>query len=216
MAVTKIQGLADTPAGLVPVTVAFVGAQSSAMGQRLRVDVDQSNQLASGIPTFNREFLTTSQPTLTSGVVRYAFFTPHRDELVAAVRMMSGSTAAAATPTLVRFGLYTVNSVGDGTLVASTVSNTAIFAAANTVYRQALSAAYQILQGQRYAFAALVVTAATAPNVPGCNLGTSGAEVGEPPMVCAAMGAQADLPATFTAASLAPGNVNRIYAVLTP
>lgn len=151
---------------------------------------------------------------MTSQLLRLAFHTAKKTETITQVRVMTGTTAAGATPSLVRIGVYTVDTAGDLTLVASTANDTALLAGANTVYTKALSASFTKSAGQRYAFGLLVVTAAAAPTIVGALIPGS-TEGGVAPRLNANVAAQADLPATVAAGSLA-GTTGIIYGVVVP
>lgn len=173
------------------------------------------NALETGEATIPR-FLASASLTTASGSMRLTYFTATKTETVTSIRLGTTGTAAGATPTLVRFGLYSVAANGDLTLVASTVNDTTIFAAANTWYTKAVSTPYAKTKGQRYAVACLVVTAAAAPLlVSAPNMGGSSAESALAPRIGAALNSQTDLPASVTSASLAT-SAQMFYAAVTP
>lgn len=149
--------------------------------------------------------------------LRLAFFTCRKGLLTTQVRLLSGGTAAAATPTLCRIGLYRIapdaNNVLTGTLVASTANDTALFAASGTTYTKSWSAPYQMQAGQRYALAVLVVTAVAAPTLVGRTM-LSTDEASLPPRLSGVLAAQADLPATFTDSALAVSGSTPYAAIL--
>lgn len=157
--------------------------------------------LSSGEAVYNR-MLANNTMSMTNQVLRLAFFTARKTETITSLRMFTTATPAGATPTLVRLGVYSVDGAGNLNLVASTVNDTSLFAAASTTYTKALSAFWNKIAGQRYAIAALVVTAATAPTVGGI-IGGSASEYGLAPRLCSAITAVSDLPASIVAASLA-------------
>ena|GEM_PF-6747973 len=166
-----------------------------------------------GIATIPREQVTASgSTTMTSQVLRLTYFVPDEDVLASQVRVITGTTAAAATPTLIRFGLYSESSTGDLTLVASTANDTTLWAITNTRYTKPLSASYRLLRGQRYAFGALVVTSATAPTVPSRATSLVANEWAEAPIQHAQVSGQSDLPSTITAGTLV-NSVSSVYAV---
>jgi hypothetical protein len=169
-----------------------------------------------GEEVFPRELLVpaASMPSMATGVLRLTFFTSRKSFLSSTVHMSTGSTAAGATPTLVRWGLYAVDASGNGTLVASLANDTTIFATANAGYDRSWSVPIQMAQGKFYAFAALVVTAAAAPTVQGAMIG-NGTEALQPPIMSASISALSDLPGTFAFGSLV-GSQNRIYANIRP
>lgn len=81
---------------------------------------------------------------------------------------MSSGTAAGATPSLVKFGVYSVNEItGELTLVASTANTTSTFSAANTTYEVDLSSTWNKVAGTMYAYAVLIVTGTTLPTIIG-------------------------------------------------
>lgn len=164
---------------------------------------NNSHTLAAGESTFPRNMIGTNGNTQTSGVLSLTFFTAAKTETIGSLRFISGA-AAAATPTLLRAGIYSVDSADELTLVASTPSDTALLAVANTVYTKALSASWSKVAYQRYAFGFIVVTAATAPSLVGITNGVTaaGPELLEHPVVIARRTAQTDLPASITYASL--------------
>lgn len=165
-----------------------------------------------------RDDATSASVTLTSQQLRLTYFTARKTETITQVRLLAGVTAAAATPTLIRAGIYSVNpSTGDLALLAATASDTAIFAAANTRYTRSLTSSLAKVAGTRYALGMLVVSAAAMPTLIG-KLTVAGAlplESAELPRICALLSGQADLPSTVTDASLT-STASTQYAVLLP
>jgi hypothetical protein len=135
---------------------------------------------------------------MTSGRLCLDFFTADKSFTASKVRARSRGTAA-ATITLIRFGIYTVDGAGDGTLVASTTNDTSLFIATFTQYTKNLTATYDFVAGQRYAAGWLVV-ATTAP-VCYSPLPIQ-VNPGQPPRLYGDLSGLSDLPATFTDASL--------------
>jgi hypothetical protein len=172
------------------------------------------NRLTAGEGTLHRLFVSSGGITMTSGVLRLTYFTARKTETTTALRLVSGTQAAAATPTLVRAGIWSVAGNGDLTLVASIPSDTSLLAAANTVYTRSLTASLAKVAGRRYAYGLLVVTAATAPFVYGASSFIAG-EMGQSPKIGGTITAQTDLPATLTAAAVADSGGLQ-YAVLVP
>jgi hypothetical protein len=140
--------------------------------------------------------------TMTSGLARFGFFTARRSFTVTSLRLVSGGTAAAATPSLVKFGLYSVSYAAGVettlTRIGLTASDTSTFAATATAYTKALATAVGIAEGTRYAIGALVVTAAAAPTVQGLV----GGPVQALPIYAAQIAAQADLGASYAVSAL--------------
>lgn len=143
--------------------------------------------------------------TLISGQVWFAGFTADKTELVSNITVGTRSTAAGATPTLCRMGVYSVDASDNLTLVASTVNDTTLFAATNTTYTRALSVPFTKQVGTRYATAILVVSGAAMPTLVGLQLAPTSfvnSFLKAAPARYTLVTGQTDLPATVTAASL--------------
>lgn len=177
---------------------------------------EESPHLTAGFTSYPRHFGITSNTAPTSQDLCLTFFTANKTEQVSAAAMICGTTNAGATPTLIRYGLYLENpSTKDIDLVASTASDTALFAVANTRYSKALSAAYTLTAGSRYAFGLLVVSAAAMPTPMGSNaLGATtvaNTELNRSPRLCSKIASQADLPSSVTDANLTSGAARIAY-----
>lgn len=174
-----------------------------------------ADQLAVGQEVMSRsQIQTNAAPLVSSGSCRLSFFTATKSETSTQVRVYSGATAAGATPTLVRVGLYAVASDGAGTLVAATPNDTALLASTNTGYTKSWSTPYAVVSGQRYAMALLVVSGATVPTMAGSAL-IPASESAMSPRITGQISGQSDLPASFTDAGLT-GSSTRIYAAILP
>lgn len=177
-----------------------------------------NDSLALGDEVMPRTFgmMSSTTITMTSQLLRLTMFTARKTQTSTQVRVATGATAAGATPTIARIGLYlfgTVLGVDTWTLVASTANDTALFAAASTAYTKSWSTPYVERSGSRYALATLVVTGATAPTMSGM-IGVA-TEFGLAPRMCGSVAAQADLPATVVASTVAD-NAGRVYGVILP
>ena len=162
-------------------------------------------------------FTLTSSVTMTSQLLRVSFFRATKDEVITQVRTSTTGTAAGATPTICRFGIYDVDSAGTTyTLIASTTNDTSLFAGTNTRYTKSLTASFNKEAGKVYGCAILVVTAATAPTIaaPAAFVGSANEAV-EKPILYASLAAQADLPASLTAAGLSTAT-SAPYVALVP
>jgi len=181
------------------------------VGADLAFPRELSTSLAAGATTFPRYMGIQSGTAVTSGDLVLTYFTARKTETVSAIAMICGTTAAGATPSLVRYGLYLENPATlDVSLVASTVSDTALFVSSNTRYSKDLSSPYALVAGYRYAVGLLVVSATTMPSPmgPGAALGATtivNTELNRAPRICSRVGSQADLPATLTDAALTTG-----------
>jgi hypothetical protein len=171
--------------------------------------------ITSGETTVQRRYGAATAPgTFSSQQLRLTYFTARKSFTVANLVAETGTTAAGATPTLVRLGLYTVAGNGDITLVASTPNDTALFANTFTSYTKALSVAYPITAGTRYAVGVLVVSAATIPILLGVGMGSGMAATA--PRVAGQIASQADLPAGPVAAASITGSGLQHCVALTP
>lgn len=179
-------------------------------------DYFRANQLATGQETVPR-MLANQSATMTTQILRLSFFTARASMTVGSVRVFTTATAAGATPSVIRFGLYSVDTTDDSlvSLLASTANDTALLASQNTAYTKALSANYTISGGTRYCFASLVVTAATAPTI-ACALSMGQTEAALPPRLGGYVAAQSDLPAGPVAAGSITANNAHVYGVLVP
>lgn len=143
--------------------------------------------------------LAVSSNSLTSGSLRLGFFTARKTELVTSLRFACATTAAGATPTIIRYGLYTEAANGDATLVASTPNDTALLAVTSTGYTKALSTPYLKVAGVRYAVGIVVVTAAAVPNVSAATVPASESRIF--PQLGSSLTGQTDLPSSAPFAS---------------
>ena len=161
-----------------------------------------------GVETFNRFFANslTVGAGGASGTMRLSYFTPSATVTCSTVVACSGTTAAAATPTLIRFGFYTVAANGDITLVASTPNDTALFALTSTEYTKALSSAYTFIGGQRYAGAILVISGTTLPSFIGQAASLPISTIARGPRLNGFVTGQTDLPASVAAGSIGNGS----------
>lgn len=127
------------------------------------------------------------------------------------------TTAAVATPTLVRVGLYTVAANGDLSLTAAIANDTTIFNANNTAYTRALTATAALQQGAWYATGLLVVSAAALPLALGVSVagGVTFVPATLAPRLTGTLAAQADLPASIVAGTVASSNLAFWTAVTT-
>ena len=170
--------------------------------------------IVTGESTIPRLDATDGTISLTSGSMRLTYFTATKSETCNTVRVFTGGTAAGATPTLVRVGVYSVASDGSLTLVASTASSTSLFASAATVYARTLTASFDKIAGQRYALGILVVTAAAAPTTYGAAP-LIGSEMAITPRLAAVVSGLTDIPSTVATGGVTDSN-RVFYAVVLP
>ncbi len=137
---------------------------------------------------------------VTTNITYFSFFTATEALTVSNISFSSGSSPASGV-TLVRFGLYTFDGT-TATLVARTNNDSSRFTVANTVYTGALDStggfptSYNLVAGQRYAVA-VVVVASTTPQLASVAFGAaSTAIMALSPRVVGFASATSDLPAT--------------------
>jgi hypothetical protein len=137
---------------------------------------------------------------VTTNITYFSFFTATEALAVSNISFSSGASVASGV-TLVRFGLYTFDGT-TATLVARTNNDSSRFTVANTVYTGALDStggfptSYNLVAGQRYAVA-VVVVASTTPQLASVAFGAaSTAIMALSPRVVGFAGSTSDLPAT--------------------
>lgn len=175
-----------------------------------------ADRLTTGQEVFIRDAARDSL-TMSSGTLRLTYFTSRKTETVTQAKVYTANTAAGATPTLIRIGLYTEAGNGDLTLVASTPNDTSLLSGANAEYAKSFSASYGLVLGSRYAIGLIVVTAAAAPTVVGNTFGgiVNGAMPNRAPRLVSVFTGQTDLPSSITNANQA-ATFNRLYAEILP
>lgn len=202
---------ARTNLGLGGAAVLNVGTAVStvAAGDDTRI---ASHLLASGEETFSR-LTRTDSINLGSQVLQLTYFTARKTETTTQVRIIAGNTASSSL-TLARIGLYSIAANGDGTLVASTVSDTTLLNATTTPYTKSWAASYAKAAGQRYAVGVLPIGTG-AGSLIGISQTGFAAELALAPRIGGKLSGQSDLPSTFTDASLAT-IVGPYWAVVLP
>lgn len=152
---------------------------------------------------------------MTSGFNWVSAFRSPKTFICNKMYIVTGTVAAGATPTLVRFGLYSFDPVaGTGPLVASTPNDTSLLNATDTYFEKAVSSPYMLRKGNWYAASILVVTAAAAPNII-ASLGTTGVRRHHfrPPILSQLTSGHTDLPANLTNPGVA-GNFSPIIGII--
>lgn len=165
-----------------------------------------------GVANYPAQSLATTSTTTTgrlnlSGFIAGKSFT--------AANIIGYASAAGTSVTLFKYGLYTLDSSGNGTLVASTANQSTAANGFNGVRSYALSSSYAVTAGTAYALALLSV-GGNAPQY-ACNTTTAfnGAISGiAQPFLFAGLDSQTDLPSSFTYASLTPRGFG-FYQVIT-
>lgn len=140
--------------------------------------------------------------SLQNGTVRVVYFTALKTETVTQMGCSTGTTAAGATPTLIKFGLYSVASNGNLTRLARTASDTTMLATVSQAYAKSFTdGTAELIAGQRYALAYLLLSSVTAPTLVGV-LGLNSTEIAQSPRLAATVTGQTDLESSYAAGSL--------------
>jgi hypothetical protein len=172
------------------------------MGIEFTVPVIGDGNAITGLETTPRN-LTTYYPGTSTSVIFLAFCTARAAATVTKAVTLSGTTAAGATPTSCRVGVYEIDGSGGGTLVASTANTTSLWASTFTKYETALSSSLTLKAGQRYAMGIVIATGAALPTLYGTD--TVAGDVGSAyaPRTHAGLSpASGDLPASFVSGDL--------------
>lgn len=176
-----------------------------------------SSRLTVGESTLSRLAVASAAVPIVSGTMYLTYWTAKKTEQVANMRLVAGSTAAAATPTLVRAGVFSVAANDDLTLLGAIANDPSIFSASFGVYTRAVAAPFAKIAGQRYATGILLVTGVATPTLAGAGVNfTGGSEPTAAPRLTARVVSLADLPASVAAASLSTADFRFIYSVVTP
>lgn len=175
---------------------------NSREGEWLATPLD-TDELTVGECAYPRRLATSGSTSgIVSGSMRLVYFTARKDETVTQVSVSSGTTAAGATPTLIRIGVYEVAANGDLTLVASTPNDTTLLSATNITYTKALSASLFKKKGTRYAIGLLIMTAAALPTFLGTGMGNA-TLTAIPPRMLGTVASLSDLPSTVASGTVA-------------
>lgn len=160
-----------------------------------------TQEVTAGETIMPRHLMTTSA-TFTTQSLRLGYFTAQKTESINTVGLTTAGIAAGATPTLIRFGIYSIDGSGNGTLVASTPNDTTLLSVINTRYTKGLSAPWSKVTGQRYAIGILIVTAAATPSAMGWASTAGHVVFGIAPRITGLISGQADLPGSFLAGTV--------------
>lgn len=152
-------------------------------------------------------------PTLVSQKLQLSYWTAAKTETINQIGTFTASTAAGATPTYCAMGCYLVAANGNLTLLGACANDTTLFAATFTEYLRAVTTPFQKVQGQRYAFGILVVSAAAMPIIDGYSGTVLKASVA--PVLTSALISQSTLPASITAGSLS-STASACFGEVTP
>jgi hypothetical protein len=134
--------------------------------------------------------------SMTSGTVVLTSFVGDKSEPITKISASTWSTAAGATPTLCKMGVYSIAANGDATLVASCANDTTLFNGTFGWFQRNLTSTWNKVEGQRYAAATLVVSGATMPTMHGIS-NLQGTDIAFLPFLSMSRTGQTDLPASI-------------------
>lgn len=173
----------------------------------------ESDDVTVGQSTMKRREIVTTSLTIASQSLRLTYFVSKKSETVSSVSTCTGSTVAAATPTLCRLGLYEEAENGDLTLIAATENDVNLWNAANTIFNRSFSVPVDIVQGRRYAVGILIVTAVATPTMHGNGTATS-IVTAIPPKLAGQVSSQTDLPSSIANGSIANSGASTFVLIL--
>lgn len=151
--------------------------------------------------------------TPTSASVYWSFFSPPYS--FTASQISIATSAASATITAAKLGLYTVDANGAVTLVARTASDNTIFSTASSVATRSFSttggypATYALSAGSRYALAFFATASSSMPSVPAIGANSSAAWAS--PRIHGYMTSQSDLPTSVASNGYATSAHNFMF-----
>ena len=155
-----------------------------------------------GIDVYPRSSVVSATGVINNGEVRLSMFTPAADVTVTGITVVTGATAQVGA-SLVRMGLYSVNTTtNEITLIAQTANDVTICATNNTAHRRVfdtaggLPASVNLVAGTRYAVGLIVVGASTTPTLH--TTGSGAAMLALSPRMNGLLTGRTDLPATAT------------------
>lgn len=171
--------------------------------------------LSSGEEVISREVVSANTATV-SGRVQLTYFTARKSETTTQTKMYTGATAAGATPSLCRIGLYSIDGSGNGTLVAAVANDTTLFGSTNSGFTRSWSSSYSKVAGQMYALGIIVISAAAMPTLASiAGAANAAAMWSTDRRLTANINSQTDLPSSFVPGSLTTSGV-RFYGEILP
>lgn len=207
----------DITSGTVPIGQLPTGTSGStvALGNHTHIGLDPY-LLAAGVTTLPRHIAgsNTAVSLGASGTIRLVYFQAPRTETITQLAVVTGTTGAGATPTLVRWGVYSVAGNGDLTLAGAIANDTTALAVASTRYLRSLTSSYGSVAGNWYAFGIMVVTGAALPTLAGISLNAATAQASASPRISGQLAGQTDLPSSILAGNVAASNALILGEVL--
>lgn len=173
---------------------------------------DVRDLVTTGQESMNRGFAFQSV-AIGTGSLRLTFFTARKTETYTQLKTYCGSTAASATPTLCKMGMYRLESNGDVTRIAQTANDTSLWSVAGNEFTKQTEASFTLTSGIRYALATLQVTSGTPATLAGMSL--TNTIIGSTSPVMCKLSTQSDLPSSITASGQTQTGV-RVYGEALP
>lgn len=179
----------------------------------LAASVRGGRQLESGGESIFDPQIMNTGVAATTQQLRLGGFTARSTKVCTQIKVVTSTTAAGPTPTKCRFGVYERDRVTDVyTQVAATPDDTTLFAATTTTYPKNFSAPFQKKAGFDYLVGMLIVSAAAFPTFVAPNAIVNTAYATDfllpAPIRGGVIAAQADLPASFAAATVTVAGPN--------
>lgn len=157
-------------------------------------------RFSDGFSTLHR-MLPGGNAAIVSGRIQLEYFTAPDTWDAASIYKVAGSIPMSGTaPTMIKFGVYSVASNGDLTLIAVTANDTSLFTVAFASATKAFVAPCPFVRGNRYAAATLVITAGTIGNMWGTAT-MAGGMLDDAPTLAKQVTGQTDLPSSIPTAS---------------
>lgn len=157
--------------------------------------------LTTGDESAPRTSLTSGTLALTTGQQRFSFFTARKSFVSSQGRSLTGATASDGTSTLSKFGVYSVDALGNVVLIAATAHDATLWTVANTAFTRSWLAPFAYVTGNRYAWSEVIVSAGTTPSFSGWSSGVA-AELATTPRISGLLSGQTDLIASTTIGSM--------------
>jgi hypothetical protein len=191
------------------------GTTLAAKLRRVGCSAEAGQALTVGESTMSRLAINSTAISLPTGIMRLGYFEATKTETIAKVRIVTGGAVPTGV-TLMRVGVFSVADDETLTLIASTPNDTALLAAASSVYAKSLSASFVKRAGQRYAVGLLAVYSGGSLQLPGQSMaGGISTEIALSPRLSAAVASLADLPATQAIAA-GQGSAAMPYLAVAP
>lgn len=156
-----------------------------------------------------------------SGQAAFQHIRAVRTETIASIRTFTATTAAGATPSTCKVGLYSMAANGDLTRVGISANTTSLWGTANTTYTTALLAGAPVVAGLDYMVGMVIVSGAAMPT----HVGVAGVStmtgfladyVGAYPQLCGIASGQTDLALSYLATDIDVAFNRPFHAVLLP